>query len=139
MTLTEQSAPASSSPGLAALGAGLSDEDAPLVGRPTDDQPAAVGAVAIGIRSGWPWWLLRWWRFRLWRSEVVSDRRVGVGNALDAFEAVFPSVMSQKPHSWALGTRTGGSGAAIRRISEPRLRTKPWSMPPWGTRSVRLP
>ena len=47
------------------------------------------------------------------------------------------AVMSQKRHSWALGRRTGGSGAAIRRISEPRLRTKPWSMPPWGTRSVR--
>ena len=49
MTLTEQSAPVSSSPGLAALGAGLSDEDAPLVGRPPDDQPAAVRAVAEGV------------------------------------------------------------------------------------------
>ena len=49
MTLTEQSAPASSSPELAALGAGLSDEDAPLVGRPTDDHPAAVGAVLEGV------------------------------------------------------------------------------------------
>ena len=35
--------------GVSALGAGLSDEDAPLVGRPTDDQPAAVRAVAEGV------------------------------------------------------------------------------------------
>ena len=45
MTLTEQSAPASSSPGLAALGAGLSDEDDPLVGRPTDDSVCQLQAI----------------------------------------------------------------------------------------------
>ena len=37
------------SPGLAAPWAGFADEDAPPVGRPTDDQPAAVRAVAEGV------------------------------------------------------------------------------------------
>ena len=36
-------------PGLAALGAWLAHQDRPLVGRPPDDQPMAVGAVAEGV------------------------------------------------------------------------------------------
>ena len=36
-------------PGVSALGAGLSDEDALLVDRPTDDEALAVGAVAEGV------------------------------------------------------------------------------------------
>ena len=36
-------------PGVSALGAGFADEDALLVGRPTDDQSVAVGAVAEGV------------------------------------------------------------------------------------------
>ena len=36
-------------PGLAALRAGFAHEGAPLVGRPPDDQPAAVGAVSESV------------------------------------------------------------------------------------------
>ena len=39
-------------------------------------------------------------------------------------------MMSQKRHSWALGTRAGGSGAATRRMRADRLWAKPcqWSL-----------
>ena len=76
------------------------------------------------------------WRSHNDPSRVIRNRRWCRLWALSLFpfaSVQSPSVMSQKRHSLALGAVGGGSGAAMRRMRVLRLRTKPWSIPPWGT------
>ena len=62
------------------------------------------------------------------------------GNARDqaghAHTGHCSALMSQDPHSWALGTRAAGLSDAALLMRAPRRWIRPWSPPPFGTYSV---
>ena len=70
------------------------------------------------------------------RSEVGGGHLVGVADGFDAVGAVLQGDVAESTFLGA-GNEPGGSGAAMRRMISLRFRTKLWSMPPCGTRSVR--
>ena len=57
------------------------------------------------------------------KSSVVSPSCCGPASTRSGQSA---AVMSQKRHSWRLGTRLAGSSLEIRRMSPPRFWMKAW-------------